>query len=57
MMNQWLKYNKEPEDQVTVFMGKTAFYRQKRIKESLGSVNTTIAEFPRLLDPGMVKFY
>ncbi|XP_071831685.1 uncharacterized protein [Apostichopus japonicus] len=55
MMNQWLKYNKEPEDQVTVFMGKTAFYRQKRIKESLGSVNTTIAEFPRLLDPGMIE--
>ncbi|XP_071834667.1 uncharacterized protein [Apostichopus japonicus] len=55
MMNQWLEYNKEPEDQVTVFMGKTAFYRQKRIKESLGSVNTTIAEFPRLLDPGMIE--
>ncbi|XP_071830352.1 uncharacterized protein [Apostichopus japonicus] len=55
MMNQWLKYNKEPEDQVTVFMGKTAFYCQKRIKESLGSVNTTIAEFPQLLDPGMIE--
>ncbi|KAJ8049893.1 hypothetical protein HOLleu_02837 [Holothuria leucospilota] len=55
MMTEWLKSNIEPVEKVKDFMLRTAQYRQKRIKDSNGNINSILMEFPRMLDQGMIE--
>ena len=52
---QWLKDNIEPVGQVQDYMRGTAEYRREWIKDKNRTVAEIVAEFPRLLDEGMVR--
>lgn len=54
---EWLRNNRYPVSQVEEYMKQTAVQRGRWIRETTRSVQEILIEFPRLVDPGMVRNY
>ena len=54
-MISWMKENREPEEDTKRYMGRTADYRKHFVQQERHTLADILQEFPRILDPGMVR--